>query len=86
MDSISYRYSLVRSENVICPTSTPPVFENIALYTSITLSFLKYVEEYSNREIAKRLKMNEATVATRARRGKMMLRERLDKEGFYEGL
>lgn len=39
---------------------------------------LKYVEEYSNREIAKRLKMNEATVATRARRGKMMLRERLD--------
>lgn len=32
MDSISYRYSLVRSENVICPTSTPPVFENIALY------------------------------------------------------
>ena len=23
MDSISYRYSLVRSENVICPTSTP---------------------------------------------------------------
>ena len=47
---------------------------------------LKYVEEYSNREIAKRLKMNEATVATRARRGKMMLRERLDKEGFYEGL
>ena len=34
---------------------------------------LKYVEEYSNREIAKRLKMNEATVATRARRGKMML-------------
>ena len=40
MDSISYRYSLVRSENVICPTSTPPVFENIALYTSITLSFL----------------------------------------------
>lgn len=47
---------------------------------------VKYVEEYSNREIAKRLKMNEATVATRARRGKMMLRERLDKEGFYEGL
>ena len=40
MDSISYRYSLARSENVICPTSTPPVFENIALYTSITLSFL----------------------------------------------
>lgn len=47
---------------------------------------LKYVEENTNREIAKRLKMNEATVATRARRGKMMLKERLDKEGFFEGL
>lgn len=47
---------------------------------------LKYVEENSNREIAKRLKMNEATVATRARRGRMMLKERLDEEGLYEGL
>ena len=47
---------------------------------------LKYVEENSNREIARRLKMNEATVATRARRGRMMLKERLHKEGLYEGL
>ena len=44
---------------------------------------LKYIEELSNREIAKRLKMNEATVATQARRGKMMLKEQLEKEGFY---
>jgi RNA polymerase sigma-70 factor (ECF subfamily) len=44
---------------------------------------LKCIEEESNREIAKRLKINEATVATRARRGRMMLKEQLEKEGFY---
>lgn len=46
---------------------------------------LKLVEEQSNREIAKRLRINESTVATRVMRGKAMLRERLEKEGFqYE--
>ena len=44
---------------------------------------LKYIEEQSNREISKRLKINEATVATRARRGKMLLKEQLEKEGLY---
>ena len=41
---------------------------------------LKYIQEQSNREIAKRLKINEATVATRARRGKLLLKEQLERE------
>lgn len=43
---------------------------------------LKCVEERSNREIARRLRMNESTVATRVQRGRTILRERLEKEGF----
>lgn len=46
---------------------------------------LKLVEEQSNQEIARRLGLNESTVATRIQRGKAMLRERLKKEGYcYE--
>lgn len=46
---------------------------------------LKLVEEQSNREIAKRLGIKESTVGTRVMRGKAMLREQLEKEGFrYE--
>lgn len=47
---------------------------------------LKYIEEQSNREISKRLKINEATVATRARRGKMMLQEQIEEDGIYAQL
>lgn len=47
---------------------------------------LKCVEEQSNREIARRLKLKESTVATRVLRGRTMLRERLEQEGFYESL
>ena len=48
---------------------------------------LKLVEEQTNREIAKRLNIGESTVATRIMRGKAMLREQLEKEGFtYEKL
>lgn len=43
---------------------------------------LKLVEEQSNREIALRLRINESTVAVRILRGKSMLRERLEKEGY----
>lgn len=43
---------------------------------------LKCVEEQSNREIARRLGINESTVASRVMRGKAMLRERLEKEGY----
>ena len=43
---------------------------------------LKCVEEQSNREIARRLGINESTVASRVMRGKAMLRERLKKEGY----
>lgn len=42
---------------------------------------LKCVQELSNREIARRLKMKESTVASRVMRGRAMLRERLEKEG-----
>ena len=43
---------------------------------------LKCVEEQSNREIARRLHINESTVASRVMRGKALLRQRLEKEGY----
>ena len=43
---------------------------------------LKCVEEETNREIARRLGMNESTVAVRVMRGRTMLKERLEKEGY----
>lgn len=46
---------------------------------------LKCVEERSNREIARRLGINESTVASRVLRGKAMLRQRLEREGFFHG-
>lgn len=48
---------------------------------------LKCVEEQSNREIARRLHISESAVAVRILRGKAMLRERLEKEGYiYEAV
>lgn len=43
---------------------------------------LKCVEEQSNREIAQRLHINESTVSSRVMRGKAMLQQRLEKEGY----
>ena len=43
---------------------------------------LKCVEEWSNREIARRLNITESTVSMRVLRGRAMLRERLEKEGY----
>ena len=43
---------------------------------------LKCVEESSNREIARRLGIKESTVAVRILRGRTMLKERLEKEGY----
>ena len=48
---------------------------------------LKLVEEHTNREIARRLGINESTVAVRIMRGKNMLKERLEREGYvYEAV
>ena len=48
---------------------------------------LKCVEEQTNREIAQRLRINESTVAVRILRGKAILRERLEREGYtYEAV
>ena len=48
---------------------------------------LKCVEEQTNKEIARRLNINESTVASRVMRGRAMLRERLEKEGYtYEAV
>ena len=44
---------------------------------------LKCVEEQTNREIARRLRINESTVASRVMRGKAMLRQQLEKEGCH---
>lgn len=46
---------------------------------------LKFVEERTNREIARLLGMNESTVATRVQRGRSMLMEELEKEGYRCG-
>ncbi len=43
---------------------------------------LKCVEEQTNREIARRLGIRESTVAVRILRGRTMLKERLEKEGY----
>ena len=43
---------------------------------------LKLVEERTNREIARRLGINESTVASRVKRGRAMLRRRLEEEGY----
>ena len=42
------------------------------------------MEERSNREIARRLGISESTVATRVLRGRAMLRDRLEKEGYHD--
>lgn len=46
---------------------------------------LKCVEEWTNREIARHLGLNESTVASRVLRGRQMLQERLKKEGILRG-
>ena len=43
---------------------------------------LKCVEEQTNQEIARRLRINESTVASRVMRGRAMLRQQLEKEGY----
>ncbi len=43
---------------------------------------LKLVEEEPNQEIARRLGLKESTVGVRVMRGRAMLRERLEKEGY----
>ena len=48
---------------------------------------LKCVEEQTNKEIARRLGIKESTVAVRVMRGRTMLKERLEKEGYtYEAV
>ncbi len=43
---------------------------------------LKLVEELSNREIARCLRIRESTVSSRVMRGRAMLQKRLREEGF----
>lgn len=45
----------------------------------------KYIFEETNREIGRRLGINESTVASRAARGRDMLVEQLKKEGYSDG-
>lgn len=45
---------------------------------------MKYVMEYTNREIGHKLKVNESTVASRVMRGRTLLMETLRKKGFDE--
>ena len=48
---------------------------------------LKCVEEWTNKEIARRLGIKESIVAVRVMRGRTMLKERLEKEGYtYEAV
>jgi len=45
---------------------------------------LKCVEEESNREIARRMGLKESAVSMRVLRGRKMLREQLEKEGYFD--
>ena len=45
---------------------------------------LKCVEEESNQEIAQRMGLKESTVSMRVLRGRKMLREQLEKEGYFD--
>ena len=44
---------------------------------------LKCVEEESNQEIARRMDLKESAVSMRVLRGRKMLREQLEKEGYF---
>lgn len=46
---------------------------------------LKLVEELSNREIARALRIRESTVSSRVMRGRAMLQKRLREEGIHDG-
>ena len=46
---------------------------------------LRFVLEWSNQEIAQKLGMNPSTVNTRIHRGRALLMERLEKEGYGNG-
>ena len=59
----------------------------VALIRSLPQSYrqileLKCVEEQTNQEIARRLGIKESTVGVRVMRGRAMLKERLEKEGY----
>ena len=45
---------------------------------------LKCVEEQSNREIAQRMGIKESAVSMRVLRGRKMLQEQLEKEGYFD--
>ena len=49
-----------------------------------TVLELKCLGECSNREIAKRLKMPESTVATKVQRGRALLLDAMKKEGYFD--
>lgn len=46
---------------------------------------LKFVEEESNQEIAKRLGLKETTVSTRIQRGRKLLLDAMEREGYCYG-
>ena len=70
---------------------SPPEYNYlVALIRSLPENYrrileFKCVEEQTNREIARRLRINEFTVAVCILRGKSMLREHLEKEGYIYG-
>lgn len=59
----------------------------VTLIRSMPLAYreileMKFVLEYTNREIGRRLEINESTVASRVARGRTLLIEALRKEGY----
>lgn len=67
--------------------STRPIFEMIhempELYRAVLE--MRFVEECSTREIAKRLNLKESTVNTRIHRGRILLMKKLEEEGYVYG-
>ena len=62
--------------------------ELVALFTKLPESYrlaleMKYLLDYSGKEIADRLGISESAVNTRISRGRTLLREIAEKEGFF---
>lgn len=67
--------------------STQPILEMIhempELYRAVLE--MRFVEECSTREIAKKLNLKESTVNTRIHRGRILLMKKLEEEGYAYG-
>lgn len=77
----------ITGEEIDMENSTRPILEMIhempELYRAVLE--MRFVEECSTREIAKRLNLKESAVNTRIHRGRILLIKKLEEEGYTYG-